>query len=507
MIIPWLVVVTFAPLLCSASFTDASFWQRWSPRSPARCPGRAASETTNDSFVKKKKKKEEEEEEEEERWTLLEDRLPRCRSGTQVRNLLPELLPTEPRQRYYQSVVIPSGAAQQALSDGDLAIQLRMTRSRYSISELLIDVSDGNRDAQRLSIGIGATLILSTAMAIAINQSPLFLMGPDIVRFLLVWIFVFLPLGMIGYGIRDAQALQSLLLRVQEPLDPQLRVRRIQHEAGHFLMGHLLGFPIQGYRIDGLGNNGAAVQFYPPADPDLGSNIARQLGFDPLRHREFGSRDDVSLTSTTTSDPTTAWPYRGFSAATLDTLAVIGVSGMVAELLALGNAYGGRVDLEQLQEFARYPAEEEEKAMERMETRIRFALGFAASILRRHLPQLDALSAVMEREGSVAECIRAIEESTMSISIEKIRDNEVQRRKHLRSNKSVWERIQPFLGIPEAPHIDALMDDDDGWVQGKGGGARKKAAVRLAGDDPLYLALTAATVILAWASAGGISLH
>jgi hypothetical protein len=444
-------------------------------------------------------------------WTTLTERLNHCTSGTQARNALQQVAPT---LRYYQSVVIPAGAATRDLSDGDLAIQTRTTASRYGILDL-IDVS-GNREADRFSIGIGATLLVSSALAIAINQSPLLLMGPDILRFLLVWVLVFLPLGLIGFGMRDASVLQSLLVRWQERIDPQLRRRRIQHEAGHFLMGHLLGWPIQGYNMDADSNSMAAVQFYPLADPDVGRDTARQLGFDPLRRRNETvsstadghsvARDAVpyfrpergAASSSVSDDPLSVWPYRGLTEATLDLLAVISVSGMVAEILALGNAYGGRTDLEQLREFIQFAESDNDNAMEK---RVRFALGFAMAVLRRHLPQLDALTKVMERGGSVAECIQAIERtSTIAIS-----DYEVQRRQQMRSNRSFLERVKPLLGIAEAPNIDSPMDEDR-WVTGKGGGARKQVT-RLAGDDPLYFALSAAAVFLAWASVGGISLH
>jgi hypothetical protein len=448
-------------------------------------------------------------------WSTLSNRLSGCQSGTQARNVLQEA-----SLRYYQSVVIPAGAAQRDLSDGDLAIQTRTTQSRYGILDL-IDVS-GNREADRFSIGIGLTFVFSSALAIAINQSPLFLSGPDIVRFLLVWGFVFLPLGLIGYGMRDASALQSLLVRGQERIDPQLRRRRIQHEAGHFLMGHLLGWPIQGYNVDPDDSPGraAAVQFYPLADSEVGRDTARQLGFDPLRRRSeppvsnrdtTKSRDsrpyfrpDRGASSLEPDDPASVWPYRGLSVATLDRLAVISVSGMVAEILALGNAYGGRADLEQLRELLSYAEEDESNDME---TRVRFALGFAMTVLRRHMPQLDALTKVMERSGSVAECIQAIETSIQSTTAISDYEYEVRRRQQIRANRSLLERIQPLLGISEAPNIDIPMEEDR-WVTGKGGGARKEeAGVRLAGDDPLYLALTTAAVFLAWASAGGLSLH
>lgn len=84
--------------------------------------------------------------------------------------------------------------------------------------------------------------------------------------------------------------------------------------------------------------------------------------------------------------------------------------------------------------------------------------------------------------------------------------SELQRREQFRSNRSLLQRIQLLFGFPEAPNIDTPINEKD-WVIGKGGGDARKPEVRLAGDDPLYLALAVAAVFLAWASAGGISLH
>jgi hypothetical protein len=190
------------------------------------------------------------------------------------------------------------------------------------------------------------------------------------------------------------------------------------------------------------------------------------------------------------------WPFRDdFPAATVDRLTVISVAGMVAEVLAFGNARGGRVDLEQLQQIL--------ESAESEEQRIRFAVGFTFCVLRRHLRQLDALVGVMERGGSVPECIQAIEEEeeeekvVSSYSKDTLYDDdyEVRRRAAFRSQSRLWwERNEPHI--------------DDETI-----GVRKEAEnagfplFLLSGDDPLYLALAVATVFGAWASAGGISLH
>jgi len=117
------------------------------------------------------------------------------------------------------------------------------------------------------------------------------------------------------------------------------------------------------------------------------------------------------------------------------------VAGACAEILAYGNAEGGVADLLQLRQVygaaalsrknssndgvelteAQFNDDAKERRLRRsngandimkekeMENRTRFALGFAMGLLRRHLGALDCLAEVMEKEGSVADCIIAME--------------------------------------------------------------------------------------------------
>ena len=197
------------------------------------------------------------------------------------------------------------------------------------------------------------------------------------------------------------------------------------------------------------------------------------------------------LTLPSQNDPTTSWPYRGFDERTLDQLAVVSVAGVCAEILAFGNAEGGVADLSQLRQI--FAASQQEMTEREAENRIRYALGYAISQLRLHLGALDALAEVMERDGSVAECVRAIETCENVSGQDGIMgDYELQRRK----------RFQEGVGWIEKG-IDTV---EDRFAEGKGGGDRKQEFA-LTGDDALYAALTVSLAFLAWASAGGLSLH
>ena len=155
----------------------------------------------------------------------------------------------------------------------------------------------------------------------------------------------------------------------------------IQHEAGHFLVGHLLGWPVKSYQANNAVKN--AVEFYPLSDEDVGKDRAKALGFDAKRasqqeevnneppvnvedrpyfskegqggrslersvFRDEDSVDAAKFALSPQDDPTASWPFRGFDEETVDKLAVISVAGACAEILAYGNAEGGVADLVQL---------------------------------------------------------------------------------------------------------------------------------------------------------------
>ena len=192
-------------------------------------------------------------------------------------------MPIATRHRRY-------AASDRGISDGDLAIQTKVRNKKYGIFDL-IDLN-GNRDADRASASVLGVFLASSFTAIAANEN---LPGPEIVRFVVVWILSFTPLALVGYGIATPENLQALLVSIQRDLFPTYRRRMIQHEAGHFLMSHLLGFPIKGYSTNAVKN---AVEFFPLNDPDVGKARANELGFDTGGSWATRDSDEVTLVST-----------------------------------------------------------------------------------------------------------------------------------------------------------------------------------------------------------------
>ena len=131
-------------------------------------------------------------------------------------------------------------------------------------------------------------------------------------------------------------------------------------------------------------------------------------------------------------------------------------------------------------------------------------MGYTMTQLRLHLGCLDELAEVMNRSGSVAECVSVIESCTNVSGNDGILvdDYELLRRKKMKaSTLGIFEK---FLLSPR--DVDA---EEDRLVQGAGGGylEEKPKFIQISGDDPLYLAGGIACMFLAYAANGGISLH
>jgi len=325
------------------------------------------------------------------------------------------------------------------------------------------------------------------------------------------------------------------LVSIQRNVFPTYRKRILQHEAGHFLLGYLLGLPIKGYSSNAIKN---AVEFYPFNDVDLGPDRAKQLGFD-VRNNEQASlpsfqspptssdvpyfskegrggmivekqsvfrnaknyTENSFLKISTNNDPSKSWPFRGFDHVTVDKLAVVSVAGVCAEIISYGNAEGGVADLYQFRELC---TRAEPELNERdIENRIRYSIGYCISQIRVHLGVLDELALVMEKGGSVAECVATIENCSNISGQDGIfgYDYDIRRRQKFKSEQSNF--IERLLLLFDDKNADTK---ETRIVQGKGGGYRKQR-FQLTGDDPLYAAVATSMLVLLWALNGGVTLH
>mmetsp|Transcript_24256 Transcript_24256/g.57128 ORF Transcript_24256/g.57128 Transcript_24256/m.57128 type:complete len:542 (+) Transcript_24256:115-1740(+) len=458
-----------------------------------------------------------------------------CETGTSARRLLENALFLDEvadtgERPLFGSIKITAGLSDKTISDGDLAIQTKVRNKKYGIFEL-ID-TNGDRDADRIAAAVFGVFLASSLSAIAVNEN---LPGPEILRFTVVWLLSFAPLGLVGFGIGNTEKLQTFLVTIQRQIFPVYRKRMVQHEAGHFLMAHLLGYPIAGYSTNAVKN---AVEFYPLNDKDAGIDKAQMLGFDQQTSRGSDSiaerrprtndapffspdgsgaveletqsvfrnaknyTDNPFLKIATENQPRNSWPYRGFDHGTIDKLTVVSVAGVCSEIMSFGYAEGGLADFNQLQQF--FANAEPELTKRDKENRIRFAMGYTMTQLRLHLGCLDDLAEVMNRSGSVAECVSVIESCANISGNDGIfgDDYELRRRKEMKSSTlGIFEKL-----LLSPRDVDA---EEDRLVQGSGGGYRqeKPKFIQISGDDPLYLAGGIACLFLAYAASGGITLH
>ena len=187
--------------------------------------------------------------------------------------------------RLWDSVKIPRNLSSRPVSDAELSLQTRTINSKYKIYDLI--EQNGDRDIDRASLAVLCVFVAGASSAIVAQQTTqIELLGtvvyiPEIIRFLIVWALCFSPLVLVGYGLALPSELSATLVSIQRRFFPSYRKRMIQHEAGHFLVGHLLGFPVKSYQANNAVKN--AVEFYPLSDEDVGKDRAKALGFDEKR--------------------------------------------------------------------------------------------------------------------------------------------------------------------------------------------------------------------------------
>ena len=167
-------------------------------------------------------------------------------------------------------------------------------------------------------------------------------------------------------GVAVPQQLQGAVIALRR-LDPAYRQRQNYHEAGHFLVGYLLGLEVERYNAASADGSGAEVSFVSP------------------------------IASTRTHDA-------------VDAVAVLAMAGIAAEVIACGGAEGGATDVGQLRGMlsAASPAISTRKDQD---DRIRWATLMALTMLQNERKSLDVLAKQFETMEDVGQCIRALEAS------------------------------------------------------------------------------------------------
>ncbi|XP_073014509.1 uncharacterized protein [Typha latifolia] len=148
---------------------------------------------------------------------------------------------------------------------------------------------------------------------------------------------------------------------------PDYQDRIARHEAAHFLVAYLVGLPILGYSLD------------------IGKEHVNLVDERLQKLIYSGQLDDKEL----------------------DRLAVVTMAGLAAEGLKYDKVVGQSADLFTLQRFINRSRPQIRK--EQQQNLTRWAVLFAASLLKNNAVAHEALMSVMAKKASVLECIKAIE--------------------------------------------------------------------------------------------------
>jgi hypothetical protein len=153
------------------------------------------------------------------------------------------------------------------------------------------------------------------------------------------------------------------------------RDRVLRHEAGHFLVAHLLNIPVTGYTL-------SAWDAFRQHQPGFGGV-------------SFGSEElDQAI------------EQRVLSTQLLDRYCMVLMAGIAAETLVYGNAEGGADDRQKL----RFLWSQLNRPDTEAEPKQKWAAFQAKNLIKTHEVAYNALVAAMEQQAPVEDCRLAIEQ-------------------------------------------------------------------------------------------------
>lgn len=212
-------------------------------------------------------------------------------------------------------------------------------------------------------------MTLSTLLGPLFNLSPTI---PAIATFSLLGLATLDNFGFQGKG-------GNLVLDWFASFSPQHRDRIIRHEAGHFLVAHLLNIPVTGYTL-------SAWEALKQKQPGLGGV----------------SFDDSELASQLEKGT--------LSAQMLERYCTLWMAGGVAEDLVYGNTEGGADDLQKIRTVLT-PLNFSANAQAQKQ---RLAALQARTLLQNNWSAYEALVDTMQQRADLSECYQAIEQEIMN---------------------------------------------------------------------------------------------
>uniref|UniRef100_A0A7S1FXL6 Peptidase M41 domain-containing protein n=2 Tax=Corethron hystrix TaxID=216773 RepID=A0A7S1FXL6_9STRA len=185
-------------------------------------------------------------------------------------------------------------------------------------------------------------------------------------------------------------------------LFPEYRAKVLRHEAGHFLIAHLLGCPVEGCVLS------AWSALSDARFGGAGGGISAGTSFyDPVLSREINDSQTITRSS-------------------IDRYSCIVMAGIAAEAVEFGKAEGGAGDEMALIQFLLSINPRSGKARvwdeERIRNQARWGAMQAVLLLEAFRPSYDALVDALERGGGLGECIYAIEKAAVDNNLKPMKE-------------------------------------------------------------------------------------
>lgn len=167
----------------------------------------------------------------------------------------------------------------------------------------------------------------------------------------------------------------------------EYETRIAHHEAGHFLVAHLLGIPITGYTLN-------AWEAFRQGHPGQGG-VAFEA---PVPLEDLSATQEVSQTLSLTREQ--------YTNTLLDRYCIIWMAGSVAETLIYNQAEGGADDR---QKFRSLWLQLGHSATD-CQQKERWSALQAKTLLQEHWPAYEALVEAMLQRAAVADCCQLIQQ-------------------------------------------------------------------------------------------------
>lgn len=248
-----------------------------------------------------------------------------------------------------------------------VSLEFLSSRTGGKLTGETLGVSGGTGEVSLDDIKDATIAVTLGASALAVASLTLL---PENIGATVCYFIALVPIGFVAIGSTAPGLITGLLSQMKGTADSvETKARRIcAHEAGHFLCGYLCGLPIKRYTVDEK-TGYPCVEFHPSS-------------FQGSDQREF-TKEEIAA------------------------LAVVALSGSVAEVLTFGRATGGESDLMELDRLFR--RSEEFIGTQKQQDLTRWGAYTAYNLIKANMGKYEKLVESFSMKKSISECIATIE--------------------------------------------------------------------------------------------------